>query len=72
MCLGIQKIKYEVEQFVEYNNNERYHGSLNNLTPADVYFGRGRQILSKRDRIKRQTIQLRKYHNLKKYETAAI
>jgi hypothetical protein len=31
-----------------------------NLTPADVYFGRGQTILLDRERIKRQTIQHRR------------
>jgi putative transposase len=61
------ELELEIGRFVEYYNNQRYHESLNNLTPADVYFGRARQILSKRDRIKKQTLKLRKYHNLKKY-----
>ena len=36
--------------------NERYHESLNNLTPADVYFGRGEAILKERERIKKKTL----------------
>jgi len=37
-----------------------YHESINNLTPADVYFGRGQTILLQRERIKRQTITQRR------------
>ena len=49
-----------IGSFVEYYNHQRYHESLRNLTPADVYFGRGQTILLKRERIKRQTIQNRR------------
>ena len=41
-----------IEVFVEYYNNQRYHESLENLTPADVYFGRSEEVLSKREKIK--------------------
>src|ERR687898_225755 len=41
---------------ITYYNHQRYHESLGNLTPADVYFGRGPAILLERERIKRQTI----------------
>jgi hypothetical protein len=44
-------------------NNRHYHESLNNLTPADVYFGRGSNILSERERIKHLTIQNRRLQN---------
>ena len=37
-------------------NHARYHESLDNLTPADVYFGRAEAVLLERERIKRQTI----------------
>ena len=46
--------------FVEHDNHRRDHESLNNLTPADVYFGRGQTILLARDRIKRTPIEHRR------------
>jgi len=36
------------------------HESLNNLTPADVYFGRGEAILAERKRIKKLTLLARR------------
>ena len=41
----------------------RYHESLDNLTPADVYFGRGQTILIERERIKRDTIRKRRLNH---------
>jgi hypothetical protein len=52
-------LQAEIEAFVEQYNHRRYHESLNNLTSAYVYFGRGQTILLKRMRIKRKTIQHR-------------
>jgi putative transposase len=53
-------LEAQIEAFVAHYNHQRYHESLDNLTPADVYFGRGETILMERDRIKRQTIQSRR------------
>ena len=54
----------EIDAFVADYNHLRYHESIGNLTPADVYFGRGHTILMQRERIKRQTIQSRRLmHN---------
>jgi len=55
-----EKLEQSVGEFVEYYNHQRYHESLSNLTPADVYFGRGESILEERRRIKEQTIQSRR------------
>lgn len=33
-------LKQRIGEFVEYYNHNRYHESLQNLMPADVYFGR--------------------------------
>ena len=46
-------------RLLPYYNNERYHESLKNVTPADVYSGRQHQVLSKRGRIKRSTMKER-------------
>jgi transposase InsO family protein len=48
-----------VEEFVRYYNNCRYHESLDNPTPPDVYLGRGQAILERREKIKRKTIELK-------------
>jgi hypothetical protein len=45
-----------IRQFIDYYNHERYHESLNNLTPADVYYGRGQAILDRREQIKLDTL----------------
>jgi transposase InsO family protein len=53
-------LERRISQFVDYYNHERYHESLDNLTPADVFYGRGQQILNKRERIKLKILALRK------------
>ena len=41
-----RELKHHIKQFVDYYNYERYHESLDNLTPADVYYVRGEKILN--------------------------
>jgi transposase InsO family protein len=53
-------LEAQIGAFVTHYNHLRYHESIANLTPADVYFGRGQTILLERERIKRQTIQNRR------------
>src|SRR5271169_872024 len=53
-------LEAKIGDFVAHYNHRRYHESIANLTPADVYFGRGQTILLERERIKRQTIQNRR------------
>ena len=53
-------LEAQVGAFVEGYNHARPHESLNNLTPADVSFGRGEAILAERARIKRQTLATRR------------
>ena len=53
-------LEQQIGAFVDHYNNHRYHESLNNVTPADVYFGRDKDILRERKKIKQQTIQYRR------------
>ncbi len=49
-------LRAEIETFVEHYNNQRYHESLDNLTPVDVKTGQGEAIRLERQRIKRHTM----------------
>lgn len=60
-------LERQIRAFVDHYNNHRYHESLSNLTPADVYHGRGAKILKMREEIKKQTIQKRRLQ----HQTAA-
>ena len=50
------ELEAELRDFVSYYNSKRHHESLDNVTPADVYFGRQYEVLSKRAKIKRLTM----------------
>ena len=58
-------LEAQIEAFVEHYNHQRYHESLNNVTPADAYFGRAPAIIKLRERIKRQTIEHRRLQHRK-------
>lgn len=54
----------KVEEFVNYYNKERYHESIDNLTPEQMYNRERRNILIKRVKTKRKTLIHRKKLNL--------
>ena len=53
-----------IEDFVAYYNNQRYHESLNNMTPVSIYYGKEKEVQSEREKIKRDTMSLRRQQNL--------
>lgn len=57
-------LEQAITEFVDQYNHRRYHESLDNMTPADVFFGRATQIQTRREEIKQKTLQLRRQQNL--------
>jgi transposase len=55
-----EDLEKAVGEFVDYYNNKRYHESLDNLTPADVYFNRVAEKLKERRKIKDLTLEQRR------------
>lgn len=54
------ELERQIQAFVKYHNNQRYHESPNNVTPADVYFGRDKAIIREREKIRKLTIRQRR------------
>lgn len=59
-----EELERAVEKFVEHYNHHRYHESINNLTPAQVYYNKAAGALEKRNRCKIKTMKRRKQLNL--------
>jgi putative transposase len=53
-------LEAKIGNFVDHYNHRRYHEGIGNLTPADVYTGRGQAIPERREAIKRKTIEHRR------------
>jgi transposase InsO family protein len=45
------ELEHALADFVVYYNTQRYHESLDNLTPEDVYLGRTQEVLTQREYI---------------------
>ena len=58
------KLESAIVVWGEYYNNQRYHEALDNVTPADVYFGRDKEVIKKRNKLKEQTLALRRQQHL--------
>jgi len=57
-------LEISITEFAADYNNERYHESLENLTPADVYFGSEKEILTEREKNKKITLKQRRRRKL--------
>jgi putative transposase len=54
------ELEARISEWVEYYNNQRYHEAIDNVTPSDRFFGRDKEILEQRQRIKAETMRQRK------------
>lgn len=53
-----------MESLVDYHNHHCYHEALDNITPADVYYGRREEVLARRKEVKEQSLAARRTANL--------
>jgi putative transposase len=59
-----EALRAAIADFIEFYNCRRYHKGIENVTPADVYFGRREGILKRRKTQKQATIYARFQYNL--------
>lgn len=59
----LDELKKNVGMFISYYNKRRYHESLGNVTPDDVFYGRREEIVTARSEKKILTMRTRKEVN---------
>lgn len=67
-----EELERAVEKFVEHYNHHRYHESINNLTPAQLYYNKAAQVLEKRKRTKVKTLENRRAQHRKAVEKSQL
>ena len=64
------ELEKAINEWVKYYNERRFHESLENLTPKDVYLGQGEKIKKIREIIKQKSINKRiLYGKTMKYQS---
>jgi len=64
-------LEREIARFVDSYNHQRYHESLDNVTPAYAHFGRVKEVLSRREVIKREMLEARRHQHTQSLMLAA-
>ena len=57
------ELEKAIDGWVKYYNESRFHESLDNLTPRDVYLGQGEENKRIRETIKQSSISERFFYN---------
>jgi putative transposase len=58
------ELQRAMADFIDFYNHRRYHEGIDNVAPADVYYGRREEILKRREELKQHTITQRTEYNL--------
>jgi putative transposase len=64
-------LEQEISRFADYHNHQRYHESLDNVTPTYVCFGRAKEVQSRREEIKRRPLEGRHQQHVETLKAAA-
>jgi putative transposase len=67
-----REIDQEIGRFIEFFNNQHYYESLDNVTLADVYYGKNHEIITKSEILKQKTLKVRKRYNLTQLTIQAV
>jgi len=59
------ELRRAVSRFAACYNHERLHEAIGNVTPEDRYHGHQREIITRREKIKRSTLERRKKEDLR-------
>ena len=52
-----------IREWADYYNHHRYHEAIDNVTPVEKHFGMGRVILKKREKVRKETVEMRSKWN---------
>jgi len=64
-CFSPSDLEDAIADFVEYCKHARYHEALDNLMPADVCFGLAKEVMDRREEIKRRTLETRRARHIR-------
>jgi len=54
------ELSERIREWVDYYNHERYHEAIDNVTPADKFYGRDRMVHERREKVRRETMKMRR------------